>query len=162
MVRYKQQWSGQGRESRNVVHRLPTISLNCSSVLSKVHDQAYKCRLPRISGSQFSFILEIKMRIPIIFVLLSFFLASCFAINGNNARNLILTEQELRFAGSSLRTVLASNSNSYVSCREISSFDLNASTINSVARGEAVGSAAHSPSSRGKTAANSMLSSTLK
>lgn len=61
------------------------------------------------------------MRIFITFALLSFVIvAACTAINGNNqnARNLILSEQELRFAGNALRTVLGSNINSYVSQRE--------------------------------------------
>lgn len=57
------------------------------------------------------------MRMLITFALLSLFVGLCIALNGNgpNARNLILTEQELRFAGNALRTVLASNVNSYVS-----------------------------------------------
>lgn len=53
-----------------------------------------------------------------IFALLSFIVvSSSTTLNGNtqNAKNLILTEQELRFAGNALRTVLGSNVNSYVS-----------------------------------------------
>lgn len=57
------------------------------------------------------------------FFILSFFIASCFAVREMPAgsgiigqtRNLILTEQELRFAGHTLRSVLSGNVNGYVS-----------------------------------------------
>lgn len=53
------------------------------------------------------------------FALLSLFFVFCCALNGNgaNTRNLILNEKELRFAGSALREVLATNVNSYVSLK---------------------------------------------
>lgn len=58
----------------------------------------------------------------ITFMLLSLFFAACVALNGksadlkaNTGKNLILSEQELKFAGSAIRTVLASNVNAYVS-----------------------------------------------
>ena len=45
--------------------------------------------------------------------------ASCLdsreVIRAQSTRHLVLTEQELLFAGSALRTVLASNANAYVS-----------------------------------------------
>lgn len=50
------------------------------------------------------------------FLLLFMLVCGLSAIGPNpNSRNLILTEQELRFAGSALREVLATNVNSYVS-----------------------------------------------
>lgn len=72
------------------------------------------------------------------FVILSIFVASCFAVRGEDTmaaireepksdyrvngalgagptKNLILTEQELRFAGQTLRSVLSGNMNGYVS-----------------------------------------------
>lgn len=63
-----------------------------------------------------------EMRILISFVLLSVSLSSCIAgskENRQNGRNLILSDQELRLVGSTLRNVLASNANSYVSGKEI-------------------------------------------
>lgn len=61
------------------------------------------------------------------FVILSIFIASCLTIDaersdyrvggvsGGQSRNLVLTEQELRFAGNTLRSVLHGNVNGYVS-----------------------------------------------
>lgn len=53
------------------------------------------------------------------FVLLSLLLTSCVGsrelIGTPKSTNLVLTEQELRFAGTALRSVLASNVNAYVS-----------------------------------------------
>jgi hypothetical protein len=67
------------------------------------------------------------MRLSMNFLLLSLFVAFCVALNGNgpNTRNLILTEQELRFAGSALREVLATNVNSYVSPKLLKIHHLN-------------------------------------
>lgn len=63
------------------------------------------------------------------FVILSIFVASCLAqggsdyrvsggvvaVGGGQSRNLVLTEQELRFAGNTLRSVLSGNFHGYVS-----------------------------------------------
>jgi hypothetical protein len=53
------------------------------------------------------------------FALLSLLIASCMGsrevIGTQSTKHLVLTEQELRFAGTALRTVLASNDNAYVS-----------------------------------------------
>lgn len=54
----------------------------------------------------------------IIFVILIVAYLGCFAKSqgrGPGPRNLVLTEQELKFAGTALRAALTSNSNSYVS-----------------------------------------------
>ena len=58
-----------------------------------------------------------RIIIFVIFILLS--LACCISCQGRGQnqgpRNLILTEQELKFAGTALRAALTSNANSYVS-----------------------------------------------
>jgi hypothetical protein len=67
------------------------------------------------------------MGLSMTFLLLSLFAAFCVALNGNgaNTKNLILTEQELRFAGSALREVMATNVNSYVSLKLLKIHHLN-------------------------------------
>lgn len=63
----------------------------------------------------------IIMRILIVGIFVVFMAFSTDSIAGGsrnqlqNARNIILNEQELKFAGTALRTVLSSNVNSYVS-----------------------------------------------
>jgi hypothetical protein len=68
----------------------------------------------------------------------------------NRARNLILTDQELRFAGHALRTVFSGNTMSYVSEINFSEFKWNYLGImlnnnsNVVEQQETVGSLEHS------------------
>jgi hypothetical protein len=63
---------------------------------------------------------RLKMRIGIVGLLIALVVAhgSCSRSQGardQSLRSLVLNEQELKFAGSALRTVLGSNVNSYVS-----------------------------------------------
>lgn len=52
------------------------------------------------------------------------FVFGCFASKEIKSRDLILNEQELRFAGNALHTVLALNANSYVSWKRKRELDL--------------------------------------
>lgn len=71
------------------------------------------------------------------FILLSLFFTTCMGQAvmeqirvDNRAQKLVLSEQELRFAGHALRSVLAGNAMGYVSWKEIEMlFELNESMI---------------------------------
>lgn len=59
------------------------------------------------------------MKMKVFFTLI-FLVTACCCQNRNrgaDARTLVLSDQELRFAGYALQTVFSSNPNAYVSCR---------------------------------------------